>query len=337
MEAPIFVVGTMRSGTTLLRLVLDSHERLAIADESGFLRAVAATRSIPDQLDGDGWYRRYGVTDEQMDARLRAFYDELFSSYARSRGKARWGDKTPFHINHLPVLAEVFPDALVVGIVRHPGAVVASQLRRGRDFSTAVRSWRAQNRRLLRAASRRQLRDRLVVLRYEDLVTAPEPTLRELLAFLGEPWSDGLLRHEQIQRQQGRSLVEGGNRPGEAIDPSRRTTWVGELRPGQRHRLTVATAGLRRVFGYDETGATPLDPLRLLTGRELAARYRAVPAEELSADRLPTAAPGWRKQGVALDAAKLLHLARTEPAYAVQRLPVALRSRLQQWRGASDG
>ncbi len=217
--APIFLVGTMRSGTTLLRLILDSHERLAIANESGFLRAVAAAKVIPDQHDGADWYRRFGVSDQEMNERLRAFYDDIFSSWAHSQGKVRWGDKTPFHIDQLPLMNQIFPDAAVVGIIRHPGAVVASQMRRGRDFASAVRSWRRSNLRLVRAAARPPLRDHVTVLRYEDLVGDPEGTLRQLLDFLQEDWSPNLLRHHEVHRERGGPAVaEGGTRSWDPID-----------------------------------------------------------------------------------------------------------------------
>jgi len=324
-DAPLFLVGTMRSGTTLLRLILDSHERLALADESGFLRAVAAAKAIPDQHDGPGWYRRYGVSDAEMDARLRTFYDDIFSAYARERGAARWGDKTPFHINHLRVLAQVFPDAQVVGIVRHPGAVVASQLRRGIEFPDALRHWRNQNARLLRAANRPDLRRRLAVLRYEDLVTTPEPVLRALLEFLGEPWSPDLLRHHEVHRERGAPrLAEGGTRTDRAIDAERNARWATELSAAQRRELAEVTAGLREVFCYGELEAEPLPGALLLRGPELRRRRRAVGPSAVVRGPLPGA--GESEPG---PVAHLLRMVRTDPRYVVRRLPVVLRARRQ--------
>ena len=327
MESPIFLVGTMRSGTTLLRLILDSHEHLALADESGFLRAVAAATAIPDQHDGPGWYRRYGRTDEDMHARLRAFYDDLFSEWARSRGAQRWGDKTPFHISHLPLAAEVFPDAQVVGIVRHPGAVVASQLRRGTSFPDALRHWRNQNVRLLKGAARKDLRPRLAVVRYEDLVTEPEPVLRELLAFLREPWSDDLLRHHELARDRGAPrLAEGGTRTGDAIDPGRADRWTGELTPAQQRELASVTGPLREVFGYSETGALPpAGGALLLRGRDLVQRRRAAGPAALDRSPLPGAGAGDPPT-----LAHLLRMTRTDPAYVARRLPVVVRARLHR-------
>ena len=126
MDSPIFVVGSMRSGSTLLRLVLDSHERIAIGHETGFMGAVAATVQIPGWLHGKDWYLRLGWSREELDARIADFYGGIFGRYAEQQGKARWGDKTPFHTYHMTQMAHIFPTSVFVGIVRHPGAVATS-------------------------------------------------------------------------------------------------------------------------------------------------------------------------------------------------------------------
>src|SRR3954453_21234100 len=125
-DGPVFIVGTMRSGSTLFRLILDAHPRIAISEETGFMGAVTATKDIPHWQHGHHWFQRIGWTEEEFDARLRAFYGGLFERHARSQGKQRWGEKTPMHARHIPQMAALFPDAVFVGIVRHPGAVVHS-------------------------------------------------------------------------------------------------------------------------------------------------------------------------------------------------------------------
>ena len=75
---PVFVVGSMRSGSTMLRLILDSHPRIAVPPETGFMGALAATKRIPEWKFGDGWYERLGWTEAEVDERLREFYDGMF-------------------------------------------------------------------------------------------------------------------------------------------------------------------------------------------------------------------------------------------------------------------
>src|SRR3954449_3469784 len=122
---PIFIVGAMGSGTTLLRLVLDSHPRLAIPQETGFMRAARTHRFIPFKWSGRRWYRRLGWSDEEFNALQRDFYDTVFRRYAEQHGKVRWGEKTPLHTWHVDQMTRLFPDCVFIGVVRHPAGSVA--------------------------------------------------------------------------------------------------------------------------------------------------------------------------------------------------------------------
>src|SRR4051812_49820225 len=81
-RGPIFIVGAMGSGTTLLRLMLDSHERIAIPHETGFMRAYNAMQYIPFKWSGRGWYERLGQARDEVDEQLRGVFYDLFEPYA---------------------------------------------------------------------------------------------------------------------------------------------------------------------------------------------------------------------------------------------------------------
>jgi hypothetical protein len=291
LERPIFVVGTMRSGSTLFRLVLDAHPHISISEETGFMGALAATKEIPNWKHGRGWYERIGWTEEEFDARLREFYAGLFDRYALGQGKRRWGEKTPFHALHIEQMATVFPDAVFVGIVRHPGAVVHSLITKFHyTAADAIAYWDDTNKEIL--ARGLQLRgDRFAVLRYEDLVHDTEDTLRELVDWLGEPWSDDVLRHNDVQAARGAPRLSSGNtRTRDPITPELADRWSDAL-PGEELALLVERAGpLAAFFGYDaERPGTPgplvppggAGPRRLLTGSGLADKQRGPGAARL--------------------------------------------------------
>lgn len=277
-EAPIFVVGSMRSGSTMLRLILDSHPRIAIGAETGFFGGMLAAKEIPGWKYGKGWYHRLGWEDAEFDARLRDFYTGLFSHYAEQQGKPRWGEKTPYHTLHIEGMADLFPSAVFVGIVRHPGAVAAS-LRKNfhYTFDAALDYWRATNLAMVRAAD--AVADRFTLCRYEDLVLDAEPVLRELTAFLGEPWSEKLLAHHEVQRNKGAPrFVDGSTSTRDAIDSSRVDEWVRDSGPAELSAL-AAVAPLATFFGYEATDPTALAPMvddpdsgRLLSGKDLVRR-----------------------------------------------------------------
>ena len=120
----------MGSGTTLLRLVVDSHPRIAIPQETGFMRAARAHRFIPFWVFGATWFERLGWSEQELDEHMRGFYEVMFGRFAKDQGKVRWGEKTPWHVWHIDAMAAMFPDAAFVAIVRHPGGNVASNMTR---------------------------------------------------------------------------------------------------------------------------------------------------------------------------------------------------------------
>lgn len=284
MERPIFVVGTMRSGSTVFRLILDAHPRISISEETGFMGAVAATTQIPNWHHGQGWYERIGWTAEELDARMRTFWSGLFERHAQSQGKQRWGEKTPFHSRHMARMATVFPDAVFVAIVRHPGAVTHSLVRKFHyQQDDAAAYWVATNKEILRRGAELGA-DRFALLRYEDLVTEPEKTLRELMDWLGEPWSDDLLRHNAVQSAQGAPRISAGNtHTRQPLARSLPDRWLEAFTREEQQVLIARTGEFAALLGYDAarpgvaaelaSGAEG-GPRRLLTGGALAAKLR---------------------------------------------------------------
>lgn len=273
---PVFVVGSMRSGSTLLRLILDSHPHIAIGAETGFMGGLRAAKDIPTWKFGNGWYERLGWTEEEFDARLREFYSGLFQRFAAQQGKPRWGEKTPFHTEHIGEMARIFPDAVFVGLVRHPGAVASSlRAKFHYGFTEALAYWAETNLRLVGAGS--ELADRLVLLRYEDLVLEGEPVLRDLLAWLDEPWHPDVLEHHRVQREKGAPrAAEGRTITRDPVDADRAVQWVRELAEQDLQALD-GVAGLAGFLGYQPRHPDLRDPPSegtgwLVTGCELARR-----------------------------------------------------------------
>lgn len=262
---PIFVMGAERSGTTLLRLILDVHPNIAIGPESGFLRAVQGTMTIPSWNYGENWFERFGVERSEMAGWLADLYDGVFSRYAREHGKERWGDKTPLHRWLAGLADELYPHSQFVGIVRHPGAMCLSRARWGYDLDANAQMWNLAAH-LLTADRDRLGPDRYLLLRYEDLLRDPEPVLRRLVDFLGEPWSDRLLRHHEVHAERdGPEVTDGGTRTSKPLDPSRIDAWSDEADPDEVAFIAEATSPWRERFGYTATEVLPADEAPALT------------------------------------------------------------------------
>lgn len=343
---PIFVVGTMRSGSTLLRLILDSHENIAIGEETGFMGALAANKVIPNWRYGKEWYGRLGWSEKEFDARLEEFYTSLFARHAADQGKRRWGDKTPLHSWHMGEMARIFPNAVFLAIVRHPGAVVSSLRKRFHyEAQEAADYWQSTNIEILRHGV--ELGDsRFALVRYEDVLGDTETTLREITSWLGEPWSQDLLRHHEVQGAKGAPrMVDGNTSTRDPIIEERADRWTSALNQADQDVTRMATAGLAEFLGYDPSGATaPRDILpnsaagnrRVLTGGRLTQLFQG-PGAPLLEPR--------RQEIVAAEMSEADLVARVRQAEAslarIRARPVVRFSdnvrRLQRWMPRPDG
>lgn len=198
-----FIVGCPRSGTTLLRLMLDAHPDLAIPPETGFLtEIVRMDEGSRSQLaaerfwgiitsyhtwgdfaiDRDDFKRELGrLHPFSVQAGLRLFY----RLYARLHGKSQWGDKTPVYAHHMLNIHKVLPESYFIHIIRD-GRDVALSLRSvwfspGRDMVTLARKWCDDV--LAARHAGKQCRNYLEI-HYEDLVQRTAEVLNEICVFL---------------------------------------------------------------------------------------------------------------------------------------------------------
>jgi hypothetical protein len=205
----------MRSGTTLLRLMLNASPDLSIPAESHFVARLVRTLQ-PGALLTDRerqsaiafitsrteWQRDFVTTDAELEAAigsdpitLAELLDRLFRAEIRSTGKPRWGDKTPAYLFFVHNIVRHFPDARVVAIVRDPRDVYVSLKRydwAGRT-TWSIGGYLAKCGNLVQRWSREVGPDQFIVVRYEDLVLDTEPTLRRLCAWLDLAFDERML------------------------------------------------------------------------------------------------------------------------------------------------
>lgn len=213
---PIFVGGVPRSGTTLVRVILDTHPRICCGTELRVVPALTALWCSVEQNARPMLESAYGVDAE----RLRAIFAALVMSFLEpsweASGKARVAEKTPFNILVFPDLRRLFPDALLVHVIRDVRDVVASRLERDRAAakaqsndssidSVALARARAEEWVSAMAIRRRMLLQNELSgayheLRYEDLVGNPHSTLNALFAFLGERFDPAVLDYHRVDR-----------------------------------------------------------------------------------------------------------------------------------------
>lgn len=201
---PLLILGVRRSGTTLLRVMLDRHSQLAVPDETYFVPQLADRHlrrvGAEDFLDD---VRRVVEWDLPLD-RLRARLSDgmpvgeaigaVYAVYAGEHGKPRWGDKTPMYMQNLRLLERLFPDALYVHLIRDgrdaatsflamPRGIVTETWMHPRSPADFACQWRTE----VGGARRlgRRVGSRYLEIRYEDLVADVESSLRRICGFAG--------------------------------------------------------------------------------------------------------------------------------------------------------
>jgi hypothetical protein len=192
-KPPIFIIGCPRSGTSLLRLILDSHSQISSGPETHFLVELA-------KIFGPYWERleRFGFDRDYWSTRIADFFSSFQIEYAKKRGKSRWCEKTPRYTEHLDFIDTLFPDAQFLHVIRHGLDVVASHRDRWGLFRAirASDTWRNYVT-LGRTFGGRLPAERYLELRYEDLVLHAEETGRKIFDFLNEPWELAVLEYER--------------------------------------------------------------------------------------------------------------------------------------------
>lgn len=236
-KPPVFILGVPRSGTTLLRTLLDSHSQIACGPETPWLgghqprsvmRLWQALRDEPW-----GYCASYGMDRAVVDVAAGKFVAHLMQEYARSKGKARWAEKTPDNALYVDFLLALFPDARSIHLMRNGLDVAVStsvveEHRKGissflerflglgpgvppveNNPFNALLKWSHWDRLIERSLRRREHLD----VNYERLVADPEGTLREVLGFIGEPFEPAMLdyagfRHEYPPWEWGSADVQ---------------------------------------------------------------------------------------------------------------------------------
>lgn len=283
------VVGAPRSGTTLLRLMLDANPDLAIPPETGFLRLggtfrgggsalrEAFARAITSYPAAAPCWPDFEISEDAFRAALAELhpftvtdgYRTFYRLYAARFGKPRWGDKTPLYCMELANIRRVLPEARFIHIIRD-GRDSSLSLRQmwfspGYRIETQAAFWRDC---VLKARAAGAGRPDYHELRYEDLVLKPRETLQQICAFVELPYSDSMLDYhtraaQRLQEHKGRLRADGTplvtterrlqqqQRSTQALDASCIFAWKSRLSEDERVRFGRIAGDLLDELGYE--------------------------------------------------------------------------------------
>jgi hypothetical protein len=213
---PFFIVGCGRSGTTLLRLILSGHSRIHIGPETWFIEPLVAQFSLTEPLTSaqvqsvvDIVTSHYRWPDMDIAAedfsrwalsldrpKLTDLINLIYRHQLEKASKARAGDKTPPYIGIVPELTVLYPNAKFIHLIRDGRDVAISFIDigfSGRCYDGARFEWVSAIRKGF-AYRNLPLAQRLLEIRYEDLIGDLEPTIRKICDFVGEAFEPAMLQ-----------------------------------------------------------------------------------------------------------------------------------------------
>jgi hypothetical protein len=282
-----FVVGVNRSGTTLLRMMLDSHPELAIPPETHFVPDVISicgpggaggdVDSIVAAITGVREWGDFGISEPELEAALGALEALDAASVLRCfyllcaerSGKPRVGDKTPAYGRSMTAIAAVLPEARFVHVIRDGRDVALSIRERSRverPFGRIAGRWKRRIEDAREQAA--QLGPRYLEVRYEALVSDPAPALRPACDLIGLAWdpamTDYTTRAAERLEEMNRGLPASGDRADlsaerrmevhervlEPPDPSRIGRWRSEMSADERSEFEAVAGELLAELGY---------------------------------------------------------------------------------------
>ena len=279
-----FIVGMNRSGTTLLRMMLDAHPDLTVPPETHFvpdaIKAAKADGATPRSvLEAMKEHREWGdfeISDEEMLGRLEALPDfkpgpairSFYEIYSERQGKPRYGEKTPTYVQKMKLIQRALPEAHFCHVIRDGRDVALSVLDRTvRDLTAAdvAKRWRKK---VTKAREDSPALKHYKEIRYEDLILDTEPVLRSVCEFFELEWHDELLTYHERSadrlQEMARALPGDGKAKELSVERRMKThemttkppsadrvqRWRKQMSEGQRTEFEEVAGDLLSELGY---------------------------------------------------------------------------------------
>lgn len=273
MPHPFFIVGSARSGTTLLRLILNAHRDVAVPPESRF---VVELYDGQEEVEVDDFLRRLSahkrfqtwdipiavVRDEIGSAARVSYADAIrstFLAYAVANGKALWGDKTPRYVEKLDLLCKLLPEARVIHLIRDGRNVALSYADVPFGPKTVGKAAALWAKRVMagREACPRIGAERYLEIRYEDLVDDTEGETKDICDFLELDFDPGMM--DYTERARGSILPRASMyNPHVTEKPQKNVrSWESSMPPAHVEIFEATAGDVLSLLGYERRFPAP--------------------------------------------------------------------------------
>ncbi|WP_079478174.1 sulfotransferase [Halobacillus salinus] len=210
--APIFIGGAGRSGTTLLRVMLNAHPNLCSGPEFKLMPDIINLYNKMNSQGFESILKSYHLDNQYLKETYAKFISDLFNNFLLDNHANRIVEKTPHNVLMMKEVSQIFPEAKFIHVVRD-GRDVASSLTdmKWTDFegnpiwyvkniNNASEYWMKVVSQGLKDAQDPSMNGKVLLVSYEDLIDDPKSVMEKVLNFIDEPWSDLVLEHEKVSR-----------------------------------------------------------------------------------------------------------------------------------------
>ena len=272
-KSAIFLLGVPRSGTTLLRMMIDSHPEIMCGPEAPWIAGWGAgkqpnLKELALFLANNKWGAVKGLTGVEQESiydLIASLIDGIMSKSAQAQAKRYWADKTPTNIIAVPFLYSLFPNAKFVHIFRD-GRDVALSTRAAHwktinfegqrvknNYGNALKRWCTWIEQF--HTDTKKLGLTYISVRYENLVCSPKEEMQKILDFLEIPWNDLVLSphradHDIVNRK-GEGIKSFYKR--HSIDTNSLYRWKSQLNWFDRRLTKVVAEKTLMNLGYEAT------------------------------------------------------------------------------------
>lgn len=245
MIKPFFIIGTERSGTNLLRMILNFGPDVCVPHPPHFLKNLASLEASFGPLSNDQNLRKLiraclsylklhpyqwdlDVSIEEVVKALKSsaypvsllgIQSVLYDLYTLREGKSRWGCKSTFSVRHIHEIKKTIPDALFIHLVRDPRDVCVSATKSQFNHYHPIftsRLW--QEEQVLARTARDLYPDSYHLIRYEDLIENPSEITQRVCTFLQIEYHESMLEyHQGSEAQKSSSLSKSWKNTGREV------------------------------------------------------------------------------------------------------------------------
>lgn len=259
----IFIGGVPRSGTTLMRAMLDAHPDVRCGEETRVIPRILGLRAQWKRSEKE-WNRLQlaGVTEDVIKRAISSFIIQVIAGHGAPA--PRLCNKDPFTMKSASFLSEMFPNARFIFMIRDGRATVHSIISRkvtitGFDLTNyrqCLTKWNAAI--SIMDEQCKAVGDRCLRVYYEQLVLHSESQMRRILEFLGLPWNSSVLHHEEfIGKAISLSKVERStDQVVKPVNLDALSKWVGAIPKDVIDEIDEVAPMLRQL-GYDPHANPP--------------------------------------------------------------------------------